>query len=105
MGNQNSLKLVVAPVAQSDIFGIFNYTLENWGEKQAQNYLMILKKALQALRERPLKGKVRPDLNSNIRSIIVEKHIVYYRQQEKVLEIVRILHGRQDPDVRVSENL
>ncbi|MDX1351634.1 MAG: type II toxin-antitoxin system RelE/ParE family toxin [Thiomicrorhabdus sp.] len=51
MGNQNSLKLVVAPAAQSDIVGIFNYTLENWGEKQVQNYLMVLKKALQTLRE------------------------------------------------------
>ena len=105
MVDQNSLKLVVAPAAQSDIASIFNYTLANWGEKQAKNYLLIIKKALQTLREQPLKGKVRPELNPNIRSIIVEKHIVYYRQQEKVLEIVRILHGRQDPDVRVSENL
>jgi len=105
MVGHNSVKLVVAPAAQSDIAGIFSYTIEKWGENQAQKYLISIRKAFQRLREQPLKGNVRTELNPNIRSIVVEKHIIYYRQQDKTLEIVRILHGRQDPSMKIGKNV
>jgi len=33
-----------------------------------------------------------------MRSFPVESHIVFYQVRSKQIEIIRVLHGRQDPD-------
>jgi toxin ParE1/3/4 len=37
-------------------------------------------------------------LFANTRSIPVESHITFYRLNENLVEIIRVLHSRQDPE-------
>ena len=93
--------LVVAPAAQSDLKKIYRYTLESWGAKQAQNYLTHLKQTFKALLKNPGLGRERIELGQKVRSINCQKHIIFYRHIKTELQIIRVLHGRQDPERHV----
>jgi toxin ParE1/3/4 len=92
---------VLAPVAQSDLKKIYRYTLENWGIQQAQNYLEHIKQSFKTLLENPNLGRERSELGQNVRAINCQKHIIFYRSLKTELQIIRVLHGRQDPERQV----
>ena len=89
--------LVISPSAQDDLKNIFQYSLNNWGETQAIEYLDALKTQLWTLTEQPLIGIERSELLPDLFSFPVESHIIFYRKTSTRIEIVRILHRRQDP--------
>jgi toxin ParE1/3/4 len=42
-------------------------------------------------------GTERPELLPDTRSLLLESHILLYRVTANRVEIIRVLHGRQDP--------
>jgi toxin ParE1/3/4 len=42
-------------------------------------------------------GIERPELLPDIRSLPIQIHTLFYRATENRVEIIRVLHGRQDP--------
>ncbi|MFP1683443.1 type II toxin-antitoxin system RelE/ParE family toxin [Alloalcanivorax sp. C16-1] len=62
-------------------------------------YLDELKEAIWSLLEYPETDRTRPELSSEIRSLPVSSQVIFYRiEREQQLEIIRILHSRQDVD-------
>lgn len=93
-----TLTLFITPAAQEDLTDIYRYSLTNWGALQAEAYLTQLEEKLWLLTEQPAMGKQRNDLFQGLRSLAVNKHLVYYRQESSHIQIARILHERQDPE-------
>jgi toxin ParE1/3/4 len=93
----DSYRLVVSPAAKDDLSGIYQFGLQHWGVTQASNYLENLKALFWRLTEQPKMGIDREDLLPTMRSFTVETHVVFYRLRSDQVEIVRVLHGRQDP--------
>ena len=89
-------KLVVAPAAKNDLKDIYQYGLRQWGQIQSDNYLSAIKNQLWLLTEQPFIGVERAEILPNIRSLVVQRHTMFYRLQANQIEIIRILHGRQD---------
>lgn len=87
---------LLAKAAQDDLREIKGYTRINWGEKQAQLYLSQIRECLENLVINPELGKARDDIHQGLRSIAIEKHIVFYRIGKTRIEVARILHGRMD---------
>ena len=92
-----ALQLVISPAATNDLKEIYQYGLCRWGEAQTDNYLEAIKDQFWLLTEHPLIGIERPELLPNCRSLSIQSHIVFYRVLASHLEIIRILHSRQDP--------
>lgn len=92
-----SNRLVVSPAARDDLQGIYQFGLHHWGSAQASTYLESIKTLLWRLTEQPQMGMERVELLPDMRSFPVERHVVFYRFRASHIEIVRILHGRQDP--------
>ncbi|MCL1080128.1 type II toxin-antitoxin system RelE/ParE family toxin [Parashewanella spongiae] len=92
-----ALNLVLSPIAKVDIQDIYRYGLLNWGSKVATVYIDTLKSHLYSLTEQPFMGVERSILLPNIRSFPSEKHMIFYRVESEKIEIIRILHERQDP--------
>jgi toxin ParE1/3/4 len=46
--------------------------------------------------QNPLAGCPRPDLGHNLRSFAVTNYIIFYVPQSGSVDIVRVMHGRQD---------
>ncbi|MDA1076858.1 MAG: type II toxin-antitoxin system RelE/ParE family toxin [Proteobacteria bacterium] len=89
--------LLIAPAAKVDLKDIYQFGLRQWGQTQSVSYLETLKKKFWSLTEHPLMGTERPELLAGIRSLPIESHILFYRVTSASVEIIRVLHGRQDP--------
>ena len=92
-----SHQLIIAPAAKNDLIDIFKYGLRQWGQAQSESYLSIIKNQFWSLTRQPLMGNERPELLPDIRSLPIESHTLFYRVTADRIEIVRVLHGRQDP--------
>lgn len=90
-------RLILAPAAKADLKEVYQYGLRHWGQAQADSYLETLKEKFWSLTEQPLIGAERPDLLGGVRSLPLESHILFYRVTSASVEVIRVLHGRQDP--------
>lgn len=89
-------RLVLTASAQSDIEDIGRYTQERWGEKQKRRYLAAIHKRLASLRRRPRIGAPRAEIAADHRSAAVGQHLIFYRELDDRLLVLRILHVSMD---------
>jgi len=90
--------------AKEDINNIWEYTVDTWSERQADNYYEILIEAFKKLSFNPSIGKTYSDVTSGILGYHVGKHLIFYRTAgEKEIIIIRVLHERMDIGQHVSE--
>ncbi len=80
--------------ARSDIKAIYHYTVEYFGEGQAEEYLGGLEYSFDLLTDNPNLGRA---FEGNIRRYVYKSHLVYYRIVKEEIRILRIRHGRQKP--------
>jgi len=92
-----SHQLVIAPAAKNDLKDIYQYGLRQWGQAQSESYLSTLKNQFWLLTKQSLMGTERPELLPDARSIPIKSHTLFYRVTANRVEIIRVLHGRQDP--------
>ena len=90
-------QLVIAPAAMKDLKNIYQSGVQLWGENKSSHYLDNLKELFWTLTKHPYIGVQRPELLSSIRSIPFESHTLFYRVITNNIEIIRVLHSRQDP--------
>ena len=89
--------LILSPAAKADLKDIYQCGLRQWRQAQSERYLENLKGQLWLVSEQPLIGIERPDLMPTMRSLPIESHVLFYRVSARQVEILRVLHGRQDP--------
>lgn len=84
--------------AEQDLLDIAQYTIETWGKAQAARYLDLLEQTCERiLPEHGHLGRSIPKRPS-LRAWRCERHIVYFHESERGIEIVRILHERMLPE-------
>lgn len=89
-----------SPMAEADIDSIWDYSAARWGPDQADSYTDAIRDACQALAGAERQGRA-VDIRPGYLKHAVGMHMVYFRDQADRLEIIRILHQRQD----VTRNL
>ena len=83
--------------AVEDLADIWNYTLENWSERQADKYYDLLIMTCTTLANDPKMGKQYDILSEGILGYKIRKHIIFFQIiSKREIEIVRILHGMMD---------
>ncbi|MBR7887569.1 type II toxin-antitoxin system RelE/ParE family toxin [Marinomonas sp. A79] len=90
-------QLVIASAAKTDLKDIYQYGLRQLGQPQTERYLENIKEQFWRLTECPLIGVDRSDLLSDTRSLPIKSHSIFYRVTSNTVEIIRVLHSRQDP--------
>lgn len=112
----------LARPAQLDLGSILATSAERWGPDGRQRYAAVLADAMRQVADQPQGPltKNRTELRSGIWSFHVRHarraadatkvrrpvHVLYYRvAQEGVIEIVRVLHERMDPNRHLDEQL
>lgn len=84
-------------LAVNDLAEIWEYTYEEWSEKQANKYYKQLLESCQELANYPNFGKNYVLIQSDILGFKTNHHIIFYRIiSVKEIEIIRILHERMD---------
>ena len=83
--------------AVEDLADIWNYTFEEWSEKQADTYYDMLIANCKRIAENPSFGKNYNGITENLFGLRTNRHIIFYRQiKENEIEATRILHERMD---------
>ncbi len=80
--------------AQSDIKQIYRYTVENFGETQAELYLGGLDYTFDLLSDSPMMGKT---YSGDVRHYLYKMHRVFYILQDDDIVILQIRNTRQSP--------
>ena len=82
--------------AISDLQSIRDYTLETWGEPQEQEYLDALWTLFEEILADPERWRFRNDLFAGCQIASQGKHVILFRIDTEVLQVVRILHSAMD---------
>lgn len=82
--------------AEDDLVEIYDRSLDDWGEAQADRYLDGLYAAFASLAVRPLAGRMRVEIGADIRSRLYGSHVIFYMAQPKRVDILRVLHQSRD---------
>jgi toxin ParE1/3/4 len=85
----------LTPLAEADLEEIWLYTLRTWSLEQADSYHRDLVAALDGLATGRKVGR-KVDVNPGYLKYAVGVHIVYFREVDAGIVVVRVLHGRMD---------
>ena len=97
------MKVKYRPAAISDILDICTYITEKLKNPEAAESLKLrLLDSISLLKDNPLMGELLvsrfDELDSKLdyRFLIVSKQLVFYRVEEEIIEVVRVLDSRTD---------
>ncbi|MDP2239639.1 MAG: type II toxin-antitoxin system RelE/ParE family toxin [Burkholderiales bacterium] len=82
--------------AAADLDQIHEYTILNFGLKQAREYLSGLHERFKTLAENPMQGRSASELSPGLRRLEYQSHVVFYVPTDKDIRIVRVLHQSMD---------
>lgn len=90
--------------AVDDLTKIWNYTFEEWSEKQADKYYQMLIDNCEEISINPKLGKKYYGITSSLHGLKAIKHIIFYRKiSSNEVEITRILHESMDLKNRIKD--
>jgi len=91
-------KIVWAVEAEEDLRLLLEYLSQNWNNKIALEYLDILEKNIQRIKNSP---KLHVLINKELKirkCVITEQNSLYYNFEENKITLLRIFDTRQNPD-------
>jgi toxin ParE1/3/4 len=86
------------PKAISDLDSIWNYTVETWGEDQAERYLQMLNTSFNTIAKDPERGRPCDEIREDYLKIRAGRHTIFFRNELFGIDIIRILHQSMDVD-------
>jgi toxin ParE1/3/4 len=81
--------------ADADLDSIWSYIAAD-NAKAADHLLNRFGTVFEVLVQNPLAGRERADLAPGLRGFVVANYIIFYFVRSDGVEIVRVMHGRQD---------
>jgi toxin ParE1/3/4 len=88
-------QVIYTAKAEDDLFGIYLYSVSQWDQATADNYIAGLRRTCQTLARY---GKLGRRYGGRHRRVVYERHVVFYRLQKSGNVVIdRVLHGRQLP--------
>ena len=92
--------------AVEDLSNIWEYTVDTWSERQADDYYNMLIASFKKITENPrLFGLKYEEIAEGLYGYRANKHIIFYRiLADKDILVIRILHQRMDLKHRVLED-
>ena len=75
---------------------IDKYSIAEFGEAVAAEYMGGFKKAFKRLADFPRSGVAVPKLGKGLRCLVHKQHRIFYRAEEDVVVIIRIIHSKRE---------
>lgn len=90
-------ELRLSPAAAADLDAIWEYTAEQWSADQADRYIDEIRDACRALAAGRKRGRA-ADVRPGYLTYALSAHMIYFRDRDNGIEVIRILHQRMDAD-------
>jgi toxin ParE1/3/4 len=91
------LPVIRTQQAETDLAEILDY-LDQRSPTAAERLATAIDERCVLLGQFPELGRVREELAAGLRSLSVERYVLFYRVTANAVEILRILHGSRDID-------
>ena len=83
--------------ALDDLIEVWEYTVEQWSENQAEKYYNLIMASCMDLAINPQLGKSYNIVSRNLLGYKCGEHVIFYQEIVKnEIEIARVLHGMMD---------
>ena len=92
----------VSPQAAQDLQDIHDYLFAN-NPDTADKFLDTIAQKFEMLTNFPNMGRKRDELLTSLRSFPMDDYLIFYRQVEQEIEIVRVVSGYRDLDALFDE--
>jgi toxin ParE1/3/4 len=89
-------RVVWAPKTKKDLRDVWRYYERVASPEIADKLLREINEAGQRLTDEALMWRARDEILPGLRSVLVHPYTVFYRLNEGVVEVVRVLHERRD---------
>ena len=94
---------VISKKAISDLEEIWLYTVEKWSVDQADRYYNLIFDEIYFICKDINSGKSMEHVRKGYRASKVKSHLIFYRVQNNIVEVIRILHERMDIANRLND--
>ena len=95
---------VLSPAAEIDLDEIWDYSIENWGERQAERYIRMIQDTIVGLTDGTQLSHSADLVRANYRKVLVGSHVLFFKEDQQVVDVIRILHQRMDPSSHLNEH-
>ena len=85
----------LSPLAEIDLEEIWFYTFQRWSLAQADSYHRDLIATLNGLASGTKRG-CEVDVRPGYLKCPIGSHMIYFRDRDNQIEVIRVLHQRQD---------
>ena len=90
--------------AVEDLANIWDYTYDEWSERQADKYYMILIQACQEIASDSKKGNPYEEVAEGIHGFLFYRHIILFKRLAAgEILVIRILHAQMDLKSKLLE--
>ncbi|MBC3759931.1 type II toxin-antitoxin system RelE/ParE family toxin [Hyunsoonleella sp. SJ7] len=87
----------ISQQAIEDLDRIWIYTLNKWSKEQADRYYRLIITEIEFIADNFMTGKSAEQTRKNYLVTNIKSHLIFYRKEENdIVEIVRVLHQRMD---------
>jgi toxin ParE1/3/4 len=86
----------LSALAEQDLENTWSYVAEDGSTTTADRLIDAIFDRFELLVEQPRMGRIRPEFGDDVRSFVVESYVIYYRHDEHVVLIARVLHSSRD---------
>ena len=86
----------LTPAAQADLDRIWEYTVAKWSEAQAEGYIRGIQTTCEGLISGATVSRSAESVRAGYRKTAVGSHVMFFKQSNDGVVIVRILHQRMD---------
>ena len=93
----------LSKLAEQDLLEIWLYVAADASPERADRLVEAIGNRFELLAENPRMGRRRPEFGADVRSFVVENHVIYYRPDKELL-IARVLHGSRDQVAALEES-
>ena len=90
-------RYVLSPSAADDLRAIGDYIRQAAGDDLAARMIRQIQDKCRLIAKNPGEiGTIRDEIREGLRSFVVSPYVLFYRYTDSTVEIIRVLHERQD---------
>lgn len=90
------MQVKLLPAARSDLFDLWNFGIERFGEARADQFIFDLYAALDLLADNPEMAQRSDDIRHGTRRLVIGPYVALYLIEERAIKVVRVLHTSRD---------
>ena|ERR1700681_3550578 len=98
-----ALPYVISKKAILDLEEIWLHTADKWSIEQADRYYNLIFDEIAFICKSPRTGKPMDDIRKNYRAAKVKSHLIFFKVENDIVQVVRILHERMDIKSRLDD--